>query len=311
MAASATLFAERFSEDPWWWGDAPPVAYDAHPPTGSDVVVVGGGYAGLSCATELALAGRSVTVLDIRRIGEGASGRNAGLVSGRAGLSKMIDLESYVGPDRAAAILDEADEAYVHFQHLVDEHAPGAFQDRGRFVAARSKAAFRTLEKKYEEYRDSGEGSGVTLIQPGDEGRYVTTDAFHGGMAASAAGLAHPAVFIDGLRRRAEAAGVSIHTGIRVTDIDSSGVGPHTITVASGSGTARATADRCRRCRDRHQRLHRSGRAVASGTHRPDVVDDPGTRTTWSGTGRGAPPGDDRRDRHQPGDRLRPSHPGW
>ena len=66
MAASATLFADGFSEDPWWWGDAPPVAYDADPPTGSDVVVVGGGYAGLSCATELALAGRSVAVLDIR-----------------------------------------------------------------------------------------------------------------------------------------------------------------------------------------------------------------------------------------------------
>ena len=101
--------------------------------------------------------------------------------TGRAGISKMIDLEAYVGPDRAAAILDEADEAYVHFQQLVDIHAPGAFQDRGRFVAARSKAAFRKLEKKYEEYRDSGDGSGVTLVQPGDEGRFVTTDAFHGG----------------------------------------------------------------------------------------------------------------------------------
>ena len=149
MATTATLFADGFSEDPWWWGDAPPVAYDADPPTGSDVVVVGGGYAGLSCATELALAGRSVAVLDVRRIGEGASGRNAGLVSGRAGISKMIDLEAYVGPDRAAAILNEADEAYVHFQQLVDTHAPGAFQDRGRFVAARSKAAFRKHEKKY------------------------------------------------------------------------------------------------------------------------------------------------------------------
>jgi glycine/D-amino acid oxidase-like deaminating enzyme len=210
MAASATLFTDTFSEDPWWWGDAPPLAYDADPPTGSDVVVVGGGYAGLSCATELAIAGRSVTVLDIRRIGEGASGRNAGLVSGRAGISKMIDLEAYVGPDRAAAILDEVDEAYVHFQQLVDTHAPGAFQDCGRFVAARSKAAFRKLEKKYEEYRKSGEGSGVTLVQPGDEGRFVTTDAFHGGMAASAAGLTHPAVFVDGLRRRADAAGVSV-----------------------------------------------------------------------------------------------------
>ncbi len=91
MATTATLFADGFSEDPWWWGDAPPVAYDADPPTGSDVVVVGGGYAGLSCATELALAGRSVAVLDIRRIGEGASGRNAGLVSAQTeGINKLI-----------------------------------------------------------------------------------------------------------------------------------------------------------------------------------------------------------------------------
>ena len=238
MATTATLFADGFSEDPWWWGDAPPVAYDADPPTRSDVDVVGGCYAGLSCATELALAGRSVAVLDIQCIGEGASGRNAGLVSGRAGISKMIDLESYVGPDRAAAILDEADEAYVHFQHLVDEHAPGAFQDRGRFVAARSKAAFRKLEKKYEEYRDSGEGSGVTLIQPGDEGRLSPP------MRSTAGWRRAPPVWPT--RRvhrwpsspRRGRGRVDPH-GHPVTDIDSSGVGPHTITVASGSGTAR------------------------------------------------------------------------
>ena len=240
MAASSDIFAPDFTEDPWWWRDAPPVEYPDDPPTGSDVVVAGGGYAGLSAATEIALAGKSVTVLDVRRIGEGASGRNAGLVSGRAGISKMIDLEGYVGADRAAAILDEADEAYVHFQQLVDEHAPGAFQDRGRFVAARSRHAFRKLEKKAKEYRDAGEGgSSVELVQPGDERRFITTEVFHGGMATADAGLAHPAVFVDGLRRRAEAAGASIHTGVRVTDIDSSGHGPHTITIAKGKGTAR------------------------------------------------------------------------
>ena len=239
-SATTDIFAPDFSEDPWWWRDAPPVAYPEPPAAAADVVVVGGGYAGLSCATEIALAGRSVMVLDVRRIGEGASGRNAGLVSGRAGISKMIDLEGYVGADRAAAILDEADEAYLHFQKLVADHAPGAFQDRGRFVAARSPYAFRKLEKKYREYRESGEGgSAVELVRPGDEGRFITTDVFHGGMTTPEAGLAHPALFVDGLRRRAEAAGVSIHTGVRVTDIDTTGAGPHTITIATGSGTAR------------------------------------------------------------------------
>ncbi|MEM9518715.1 MAG: FAD-dependent oxidoreductase [Actinomycetota bacterium] len=246
--ASSDIFASDFSEDPWWWRDAPPVAYPEHPAAGADVVVVGGGYAGLSCATEVALAGKSVMVLDVRRVGEGASGRNAGLVSGRAGISKMIDLEGYVGPARAAAILDEADRAYVHFQQLVADHAPGAFQDRGRFVAARSPFAFRKLEKKYREYRDTGEGgSPVELVPPGDEGRFITTDAFHGGMATADAGLAHPARFVDGLRRRAEAAGVSLHTGVRVVSVDPGGLpgavggtgSGYTVTISVGSGTAR------------------------------------------------------------------------
>ncbi|MEM9464218.1 MAG: FAD-dependent oxidoreductase [Actinomycetota bacterium] len=240
-ARSATdIFAPGFSEDPWWWRDAPPVAYPDPPAAGADVVVVGGGYAGLSCAAEVAAGGRSVMVLDTRRIGEGASGRNAGLVSGRAGISKMIDLEAYVGAERAAAILDEADDAYVHFQKLVAEHAPGAFQDRGRFVAARSPHAFRKLEKKAREYRESGAGgSAVELVEPGDEARFVTSDAFHGGMTTAEAGLAHPARFVDGLRRRAAAAGASIHTGVRVTEIDTAGSGPHTVTIATGTGTGR------------------------------------------------------------------------
>ena len=98
-----SIFAEGFSTDPWWWRDAPPVAYPEPPPSSADVVVVGAGYAGLAAATELAGAGRSTVLLDMRRVGEGASGCNAGLVSGRQGISKMIDLVAYVGEERAAA----------------------------------------------------------------------------------------------------------------------------------------------------------------------------------------------------------------
>ena len=100
MATSATLFADA-PEDPWWWGDAPPVAYDAHPPTGSDVVVVGGGYAGLSCATELALAGRLVTVLDIR-YRRGCIGAQCRTRLGPGRNLQDDRSRVYVGPDRAA-----------------------------------------------------------------------------------------------------------------------------------------------------------------------------------------------------------------
>lgn len=46
-----------------------------------DVVIVGGGLAGLSTALQLARAGKSVTVLEAESVGYGASGRNGGFVS--------------------------------------------------------------------------------------------------------------------------------------------------------------------------------------------------------------------------------------
>jgi gamma-glutamylputrescine oxidase len=43
-----------------------------------DVCVIGGGYAGVSCALELAGRGFDVALLEAQRIGWGASGRNGG-----------------------------------------------------------------------------------------------------------------------------------------------------------------------------------------------------------------------------------------
>ena len=44
----------------------------------ADVCVVGGGFTGLNTASELAQRGMSVVLLEARRIGWGASGRNGG-----------------------------------------------------------------------------------------------------------------------------------------------------------------------------------------------------------------------------------------
>ena len=49
-----TIFAQGFSEQPLWWDDAAPTAQARSLQRDDvDVVVVGSGYAGLSCAHEL------------------------------------------------------------------------------------------------------------------------------------------------------------------------------------------------------------------------------------------------------------------
>ena len=47
----------------------------------TEIAVIGGGLAGLTCARELAAAGRRVTVLEAGGVGHGASGRNGGFVT--------------------------------------------------------------------------------------------------------------------------------------------------------------------------------------------------------------------------------------
>lgn len=61
----------------------------------ADVVIVGGGYTGISCAIELAKSGiKNVVVLEANNVGWGCSGRNAGFVlpgSGRLGYQQMVE----------------------------------------------------------------------------------------------------------------------------------------------------------------------------------------------------------------------------
>ena len=69
----------------------------------TDVCIVGGGLAGLTTALELARRGRSVAVLEARRVAWGASGRNGGFVSpGWAARGDQI--RRRVGPDQAKAL---------------------------------------------------------------------------------------------------------------------------------------------------------------------------------------------------------------
>jgi thioredoxin reductase len=90
---SSSIFADGFKDTPYWWEAAHPVTGADALPDHSDVVIIGSGFAGLSAAMELGRNGVQVTVIDAGIIGIGASSRAAGFISGRAGVSKQINLE--------------------------------------------------------------------------------------------------------------------------------------------------------------------------------------------------------------------------
>ena len=84
--APATMATSTLNPDyerrPYWHIGMPrlPDRSGRDLPDESDVVVIGGGYAGITAARELARRGTRVTLLEARTLGWGASSRNGGIV---------------------------------------------------------------------------------------------------------------------------------------------------------------------------------------------------------------------------------------
>jgi glycine/D-amino acid oxidase-like deaminating enzyme len=78
----------------------------------ADVVIVGGGYTGLSTALSLRAQGADVVLLEAGFAGSGASGRNAGHVTPTIG-KDIPTLLRVFGKERAAALVRFADAAVV------------------------------------------------------------------------------------------------------------------------------------------------------------------------------------------------------
>ena len=71
-----------YERRPYWQATTPPQPDRSGRdlPETADVVVIGGGYAGITAARELARRGTKVTVLEAHTLGWGGSTRNGGIV---------------------------------------------------------------------------------------------------------------------------------------------------------------------------------------------------------------------------------------
>jgi gamma-glutamylputrescine oxidase len=109
----------------WLDGDAKPlprVRLDRRP----EVIVIGGGVTGCSCALRLAEAGIHVRVHEARRVAGGASGRNGGFAL-RGAASPYDEAVAALGPDGARRLMQLTERGL----DLLEELAGDAFRRVG------------------------------------------------------------------------------------------------------------------------------------------------------------------------------------
>jgi glycine/D-amino acid oxidase-like deaminating enzyme len=210
------IFSAGFKPEPYWWEAFAPVTCSDELPQKADVAIIGGGYAGLSVARELADRGRSVAIIDAQRFGEGASTRSGGSISagpsiGKSFSGKVLDLPGTV----VAQAIEGAKDAYVRLQQLlVDEQISCSFEERGRLLVAVGTSGYAALEKRLDKLRSSGAGD-CHLVPRERLREEIGSDYYAGGLVFDTAGKLHPALFYKGLLeacRRREAISMTSHT---------------------------------------------------------------------------------------------------
>ncbi|HYG05173.1 MAG TPA: FAD-binding oxidoreductase [Stenotrophomonas sp.] len=184
----------------------------------ADVAVLGAGYTGLTTALALAEAGYRVTVLEARRVGWGASGRNGGQAIVGFGCEQST-LERLLGADQARLLFDLSREGMARLRERIQRHAIACHWRDGYAhvpLKPRQEQALRAGIVEMAERYDYP-------LQWWDRSQLrarLGSDLYSGAVFDAASGHLHPLAYAQGLARAALAAGVIIHEASAVLRLE-------------------------------------------------------------------------------------------
>ncbi len=176
----------------------------------ADVCVVGGGFAGLSSAIELADRGYLVVVLEANHIGFGASGRNGGqLIAGLACEQDVI--ENAIGFEAAKQVwgmtleaLDLVRERVKRFNIQCDITDGFLGVSAGERKGKKLRKWFDGMAQKYHYDSDA------TWIEPAHIRQWIDSPRYFNGYFDKRSGHVHPLNYCLGLAKGAASLGVRI-----------------------------------------------------------------------------------------------------
>jgi gamma-glutamylputrescine oxidase len=176
--------------------------------TETEVCIIGGGLAGLNTALSLGERGVKSVVLEARRAGWGASGRNGGFVG--AGFSEDVGaIESRLGLDHARKLRNLTGEAVKLVKHRIESYQIACSPVFSGSVRAWWTDKPGEAKKKGETLREKFDVA--VEYWPRDKLRSVINTArYHDGLCFTESFNFHPLNFSLGIAAAAEARGARI-----------------------------------------------------------------------------------------------------
>jgi len=203
-----------------------------------DVVIVGGGFCGLSAALELARNGTHVVLIEQHRLGDGASGRNGGQMGTgqRMGVSDAI---SEFGFERAKALFDMAEDAKRSLLNSAKYHKFETGYQPGQLSVTHRKRYEKSARAEAELLATRFDYQHLSWLNRDEMARAIGSRDYFGGTRDLGTGHIHPLKYLIGLAHAAQKSGAEIYEQTAALAVQSG----EKIIVKTETGTI--TADRC------------------------------------------------------------------
>ncbi|ESW84106.1 FAD-binding oxidoreductase [Mesorhizobium sp. C280B] len=187
-----------------------------------DVVIVGGGFTGLSAAAHLAKTGADVVLIETHRFGDGASGRNGGQL-GTGQRAWAEELEAEYGFSRAKALFDLAEEAKAHLLDFAAMHQIEIDYMPGQMSVAHKKRYVDDYKAHAEIVASRFGYPHISFMDAAETAERLGSTHYFGGTRDTGTGHIHPLKLVIGTAKVAAEAGAKLFEQTSSTGITSGG----------------------------------------------------------------------------------------
>ncbi|TYR32052.1 FAD-binding oxidoreductase [Mesorhizobium microcysteis] len=202
----------------------------------ADVVVIGGGFTGLSAAAHLAKAGTNVALIEAHRFGDGASGRNGGQF-GTGQRAWAEELEGELGFTRAKALFDVAEEAKAHVLGFAEANGIDIDYRPGQMSVVHRKRYLKDYQAHADIMAERFGYPHISFMDARETAERLGSTHYFGGVRDTGTGHIHPLKLVIGTARVAAEAGARLFENTKATGIVSQG-GKVRVTTPAGTITA-------------------------------------------------------------------------